>query len=76
MSLALRHGASIEYLKEVLQKSDGTIVDFNKAVIRAISKYVKETNSKERCPVCNSDLRYVEGCVKCSSIDCSFTKCG
>jgi ribonucleoside-diphosphate reductase alpha chain len=76
MSLALRHGASIEYLNEVLQKSNGTIVDFNKAIIRAINKYVKETHKKEKCPTCNCDLKYVEGCVKCSDPECSFTKCG
>lgn len=75
MSLALRHGAGIEYLKAVLQKSSGTIVDFDKAVIRAISKYVKVQASKERCPVCNADLIYVEGCVKCSSKDCYYSKC-
>ena len=75
MSLALRHGASVEHLQTVLRKS-GTIVDFNQAIVRAISKYVKEVSNKERCPVCNSEMRYVEGCVKCSSPDCSFSKCG
>lgn len=75
MSLALRHGASVEHLQTVLKKS-GTIVDFNQAIVRAISKYVKEVNSKERCPSCNSELRYVEGCVKCSNPECSFSKCG
>lgn len=76
MSLALRHGAGIEYLKAVLQKSSGTIVDFDKAIIRAISKYVKVQNSKEKCPTCNAELRYEEGCVKCSNPECSFSKCG
>jgi len=76
MSLALRHGASIEYIKGILQRTNGTIVDFDKAIIRAINKYVKDVKSKEKCPVCNSDLIYVEGCIKCSSRDCSFSKCG
>jgi ribonucleoside-diphosphate reductase alpha chain len=76
MSWGLRHGGGIEYLKEVLQKSDGTIVDFNKAIIRAISRYVKDVKSKEKCPTCNADLKYVEGCVKCSDPECSFSKCG
>jgi ribonucleoside-diphosphate reductase alpha chain len=75
MSLALRHGASIEYLKSVLQKSNGSIVDFDKAIIRSINKYCKQVNQKEKCPVCNSDLLYTEGCIKCSSLDCSWTKC-
>jgi hypothetical protein len=75
MSLALRHGASIEFLREVLQKSNGTIVDFNKAIIRAINKYVKEVTQKEKCPMCNSELRWTEGCVKCSNPSCNFTKC-
>jgi ribonucleoside-diphosphate reductase alpha chain len=72
MSLSLRHGAGIEYLKEVLQKS-GTIVDFNSAIVKSISKYVKGVNSKEKCPMCNDELMYSEGCVKCRS--CSFSKC-
>lgn len=76
MSLALRHGASIEYLKEVLQKSNGSVVDFNKAVIRAIGKYVKDVKTKERCPTCNAELQFDEGCIKCSDPECSYTKCG
>jgi ribonucleoside-diphosphate reductase alpha chain len=76
MSLALRHGAGIEYLKEVLQKSNGTMFDFNKSIIKAINKYGKEVRTKEKCPTCNSDLRYAEGCIKCSNPECSFSKCG
>ncbi len=75
MSLALRHGAGVEHLQSVLKKS-GTVVDFNQAIARALSRYIKEVNDKEKCPVCNSNLRYVEGCVKCSNPECSFSKCG
>ncbi|SPF54358.1 hypothetical protein SBF1_7470003 [Candidatus Desulfosporosinus infrequens] len=75
MSLALRHGAGIEHLQAVLRKS-GTIVDFNQAIVRAISKYVKNATLKEKCPRCNAELKYVEGCVKCSDPECSYTKCG
>jgi len=75
MSLALRHGAGIKYLKEVLQKS-GTIVDFNSSIARAIGKYVKDVKSKEKCPACNEELIYVEGCIKCKNPQCSYTKCG
>lgn len=76
MSLALRHGASIEYLKQVLQKSNGTIADFNRAIIRAINRYTKESNTKDKCPTCGADLKYVESCIKCSDPSCSFSKCG
>ncbi len=76
MSLALRHGAGIEYLKDVLEKSDGTVVDFNKAIIRGINRYMKDVKSKEKCPSCNAELIYIEGCVKCSNIECGFSKCG
>jgi hypothetical protein len=75
MSLALRHGAGIEHLQSVLKKS-GTIVDFNQAIVRAISKYVKETKTKERCPRCNEELIYLDGCVKCKNPECGFSKCG
>jgi ribonucleoside-diphosphate reductase alpha chain len=74
MSLALRHGAGIEHLQTVLKKS-GTIVDFNQAIVRAITRYCKEMKSKEKCPTCNEELIYVEGCVKCSNPTCSYSKC-
>lgn len=76
MSWGLRHGGGIEFLKrDVLEKSNGTLVDFNKAIIRAINKYAKDISLKEKCPICGSDLRYVEGCVKCSNPECSYGKC-
>jgi len=76
MSLALRHGASIEYLQKVLRKANGSIVDFDTAIIRAINKYGKQVTQKEKCPTCNSELIYSESCVKCSNPECGFTKCG
>ena len=75
MSWGLRHGAGIDYLKDVLQKSNGTIVDFNKAIIRAITKYQKNVVMKERCPTCNEELIYVDGCIKCKNMECSYSKC-
>lgn len=76
MSWGLRHGGGIEYLKDVLHKSDGSIVDFNRAIVRCIGKYVKDMKVKEKCPVCNANLIYVEGCIKCEDKGCSYTKCG
>jgi ribonucleoside-diphosphate reductase alpha chain len=76
MSWGLRHGAGIEYLKEVLQKSNGSIVDFNHAIVRCISKFCKNARMEEKCPQCNSKLIYIEGCVKCQSPQCAWSKCG
>lgn len=76
MSWGLRHGGGINYLRDVLQKSNGTIVDFDKAIIRAINRYVKEVKVKEKCPQCGNELRWTEGCIKCSDPECSYTKCG
>jgi ribonucleoside-diphosphate reductase alpha chain len=74
MSLALRHGAGVEHLQVVLKKS-GTIVDFNQAIGRSLSRYIKEKNMVEKCPACNSKLIYVEGCIKCENPECSWSKC-
>jgi ribonucleoside-diphosphate reductase alpha chain len=76
MSWGLRHGGGINFLRDVLEKSKGTLVDFNKAIIRAINKYAKDVSLKEKCLVCGSDLIFVEGCIKCKNPECSYGKCG
>jgi hypothetical protein len=74
ISTNLRHGTPIEYIQEQLQKSHGTIVDFNKAILRALKRYMKEKATNQICESCGAPLIFVEGCLKCP--DCGLGKCG
>jgi ribonucleoside-diphosphate reductase alpha chain len=73
-SAGLRHGADITYLVEQLGKSHGDITSFSKAISRCLKKYinVEKVTAKSECPECQGELRYEEGCKKCS---CGFSAC-
>lgn len=76
LSTALRHGAKPQFLFEQLEKGDGTIISFTKALARTIKKYISEDDLVERakCSDCKStDLRFEEGCLKCNN--CGSSKC-
>jgi ribonucleoside-diphosphate reductase alpha chain len=75
LSWGLRHGAGIEYAIDGLNKSEGTVVSFAKAISRTLKKYVKTLDLKETtCPECGEEsLIYQEGCVKCTN--CTYSKC-
>lgn len=77
ISVALRHGAPIDFVVEQLQK-DGTIGDINRVVARLLKKYIKDgqqVRSGHSCQDCgSSNLIYEEGCLRC--IDCGSSKCG
>jgi len=74
ISLALRHGARLEYVIEQLEKAEGSVVSFSKAVLRAIREYVDESN--KHCMECEDGGRvvYQEGCFKC--LECGSSRCG
>jgi len=73
-SMALRHGADVEFVVTQLIKSEGNITSFSKAVGRALKKYVKEIKTA-KCEDCGSkDIVMSEGCFKC--ISCGSSKCG
>lgn len=76
ISTALRHGSDIKYIVEQLNKADGTIVSFSKAVSRTLKKYIPDgTKSTVTCKDCNSEnVIFEEGCHKC--LDCGSSKCG
>ena len=77
ISTSLRHGADIKFIVEQLNKSEGKITSFSKAIGRTLKKYIPDgEKSTEACPNCNAKntLVYQEGCVVC--INCSSSKCG
>ena len=77
ISLALRHGSDIKFIVEQLNKSEGDITSFARAIGRTLKKYIKDgEKSTETCPNCDAKntLVYQEGCVVC--INCSSSKCG
>lgn len=76
ISAALRHGSDSKFIMEQLNKSEGTIVSFSKAIARTLKKYIPEdSNTGESCPSCGEKaLVYQEGCMVC--LNCSSSKCG
>jgi ribonucleoside-diphosphate reductase alpha chain len=75
-SMSLRHGANIKFLVEQLNKSNGNITSFGKAVARILKKYIPEDAiSKDKCTECGEEsMVYEEGCKKCNS--CGASYCG
>lgn len=76
VSTGLRHRTDITYLTEQLNKSEGDITSFGKALARVTKKYIPEgTKSTVSCQDCGSDnVIFEEGCNKCR--DCGSSKCG
>ena len=76
ISTALRHGSSIDFIVEQLNKSHGTVVSFSKAISRVLSKYAKNLrHGKLKCQDCGSEnVIKEEGCEKCK--ECGSSKCG
>ena len=78
ISLSLRHGASIQYVVEQMQKDrDSDMFSFAKCVARVLKNYITDGTaaSDKGCPECGSDgLIYLEGCLTCR--DCGYSKCG
>ncbi len=76
ISLSLRHGSDIKFIVEQLNKSEGNITSFARAIGRTLKKYILDgEKSTETCSNCNAKntLVYQEGCVVC--INCSSSKC-
>lgn len=76
ISTALRHGASITYVTEQLNKSKGDITSFAKAIARVLSLYSDSSRLIKgiTCNECgSSDIILEEGCQKCKN--CGNSKC-
>jgi ribonucleoside-diphosphate reductase alpha chain len=79
ISLALRHGAPIQYAVEQLQKDkDADLFSFSKVIARCLKKHIKDgtVGGDKDCIECNAQnsLVYQEGCITCKS--CGYSKCG
>ena len=78
ISLALRHGAAINYVVEQLQKDrEMDMFSFSKVIARVLKNYIKDGTKPgaTTCTNCSSEdsLRYQEGCVTCTA--CGSSKC-
>ena len=78
ISLGLRHGASIQYAVEQLQKDrDSDMFSFARCIARILKNYIPDGQSatEKTCEQCKTEgLIYIEGCVTCKN--CGHAKCG
>ena len=79
ISLALRHGAQINYVVEQLQKdTEMDMFSFSKVIARVLKTYILDGTvpGKTMCENCGAEtsLIYQEGCVTCTA--CGHGKCG
>lgn len=79
ISLALRHGAPVQYLVEQLQKDkEMDMFSFSKCIARVLKKYIEDGSkaSVSVCTNCGSEdtIIYQEGCQTCTA--CGFGACG
>ena len=74
ISTSLRHGADVNFVVHQLEKTEGDLQGFSKAIARILKKYIQEgsTIHGEECPECGGKLHRAEGCISCT---CGFSKC-
>lgn len=76
ISANLRHGTPVEFLVHQLEKIEGDMQSFSKAISRVLKKYIKDGTkvTGEVCSKCGGDLVREDGCQICKS--CGYSKCG
>ena len=72
-STLLRNNVPIEEIIDQLKKCPTTIVNFQRSVIKALSKYVKDGVPAGTC-TCGTTLVYQNGCANCPA--CGAAACG
>lgn len=77
-SACLQSGGDILVIVEHLEKVNGELQSFAKAIARALKGYIKDGTKiiDEICPECGQEsLIRQSGCVQCSNQDCLWSKC-
>jgi ribonucleoside-diphosphate reductase alpha chain len=69
----LRTGMRLEDIIKLEDKCNDSIVSFNKAVARVLSKYMETKESDEVCPECGAQLVNEGGCNHCPK--CGWSRC-
>jgi ribonucleoside-diphosphate reductase alpha chain len=74
ISILLRHSIPIHFVVDQLNKVEGDLLCFAKAISRSLKKYIKDgTTSTDECPSCNSKLVFENGCKICKN--CGWSAC-
>lgn len=77
ISLAIRHGAPIQFIAEQLSKDKySEMTSFSKVIARVLKSYIKDGSAYSGvCSSCSSKdtLVYHEGCILCKN--CGWSKC-
>lgn len=76
ISTSLRHGTDIKFIVEQLNKTNGDLQSFGKAIARILKKYIPNESAATgiSCNNCKSEnIKYQEGCMQC--LDCGNSKC-
>ena len=80
ISLALRHGAPVNYVCEQLQKDkEADMFSFSRVIARCLKKYIADGTKPGNGVIdglcCDSpNIVYQEGCATC--LNCGYAKCG
>jgi ribonucleoside-diphosphate reductase alpha chain len=76
VSTALRHGTDIKFIVEQLNKTQGDLTSFNKAIARVLKQYITNGSHLKgsMCEVCGSKMVVENGCEICKA--CGQTRCG
>jgi ribonucleoside-diphosphate reductase alpha chain len=77
VSTNLRHGSDISFCVHQLEKVNGRMDSFSKALARALKKYIQNGTKVfgETCATCgSSSIERREGCITCMS--CGWSRCG
>jgi ribonucleoside-diphosphate reductase alpha chain len=73
VSTALRHGSKIDFLVGQLEKAEGSIASFGRAMAEVLRAHAE--TAEITCEKCGSEnVRHVEGCMTCA--DCGHARCG
>lgn len=73
-SLALQGGVNVHRVVKQLERVDGEMMGFSRAIARVLKKYIPDgTDEGEPCPECGSALIREAGCASCKN--CGHSKC-